>query len=133
MLFLIARNCSFFMGIIFCSSFALVWTFNTRRAYNFVTKQANIPVNFVPFLDDFSFLFCRFLQSGVTNELKSFFLWKNKKVRVIYSKQDKTFAHKTLVWSTYVWRAAASTIFTKKNNISARQSFESNSLYLKKW
>ena len=41
-------------------------------------------------LNEVSFLFCRFLKSGVTNELKSLFLLKSKKVRVIYSKHGKT-------------------------------------------
>ena len=63
-----------FMGIIFCSSVALVWAFNTRCVYNFITKEANIPVNLVPFFNDVSFLFCSFLKSGVKNELKSIFL-----------------------------------------------------------
>ena len=88
------RSCFFFyctellifVGIIFCSSIALVWTFNTRDVYNFITKEANIPVNLVPFFNDISFLFYRFLKSGVTNEL-SLFLWKSKKVN--YSKHGK--------------------------------------------
>ena len=63
------------------SSFALalVWTFNTRGVYNFITKQTNISVNLAPFFNDVSFLFCCFLKSRVTNELKSLFLWKSKK------------------------------------------------------
>ena len=77
--FFIVRNCSFFMGIIFCSSIALVLAFNTRGVYNFITKEANIPVNLVPFFNDISFLLYRFLMSGVTNELKSLFLWKSQK------------------------------------------------------
>ena len=89
-IFFIVRNCSFFMGIIFCTSVALVWTFHTRGVYNFIAKEANTPVNLVPFSNDVSFLFCRFINSGVTNELKSIFLWKSKKVRVIYFKQGKT-------------------------------------------
>ena len=47
-IFFIIQNCSFFMSIIFCSSVALVWTFNTRGGYNFITKEANIPVNLIP-------------------------------------------------------------------------------------
>ena len=81
--FLIGRNYLFFMGIIFCSSVALVLTFNTRGAYNFITKKANISVNLVPFFSDVWFLFCRFLKSGVMNELKSLSLVKSKTVRVI--------------------------------------------------
>ena len=84
------RNCSFFMDIIFCSSVALVWTFNGRGLYNFITKEANIPVNLVLLFNDVSFLFCRFLRSGVTYELKRLFLWESKKSRLIYSKQGKT-------------------------------------------
>ena len=68
----------------------LVWTFNTRGVYNFITKEANIPVNWIPFFNDVLFLFCRFLKSGVTNELKSLFLWKSEKVMIIYFKQGKT-------------------------------------------
>ena len=86
----IVRNSAFFMGIIFCSSFALIWTFNAKGVYNCITKEVNISVNLVPFFNDVSFLFCRFLKSGVMNELKSIFLWKRKKVIVIYSKQGKT-------------------------------------------
>ena len=78
------------MGIIFCSIVALVWTFNTWGVYNFITKEANIPVNLVLFFNDVSFLFCSFLKSGVTNELKSLFLWKSEKVMIIYFKQGKT-------------------------------------------
>ena len=89
-IFFIVRNCSVFMGIIFCSSVTLVWTFNTRGVYKFITKEANVSVNLVPFFNCVSLLFCHFLKSRVTNELKSLFLWKSKKVRVIYSKQGKT-------------------------------------------
>ena len=87
--FFIVRNCSFFMDTIFCSNVALVWNFNTRGVNNFITKKANILVNLVLFFNDVSFLFCHFLKSRVTNELKSLFVLKSKKVRVIYSKQDK--------------------------------------------
>ena len=59
------------MGSIFCSSVVLGWTFNTRGVYNFITKKANIPVSLVLFFYVVSFLSCRFLKSGVTNELKS--------------------------------------------------------------
>ena len=55
-----------------------------------MTEKADIPLNLVPFFDDVSFVFCRFLKSGVTNGLKSIFLLKNKKGNVISSKQDKT-------------------------------------------
>ena len=82
--------------------------------YNFITKKVNIPVNLVPFFNVVSFLFCRFLKSGVTNVLKSLFLFKSKKARVIYSKQDKAAVVKTLVWSVYVWRTATATFFFKK-------------------
>ena len=78
------------MGIIFCSSVALFWTFNTRSVYNFITKEANIPVNLLPLFNDVSFLFCRYLKSGEANELKNLFLWNTKKIRVIYSKLGKT-------------------------------------------
>ena len=87
--FFIVRNCSFFMGIIVCSSVTLVWTFNARGLYNFITKETNIPVNLILLFNDVSFLFCRFLKSGVTYELKSLFLWESKKSRLIYSKHGK--------------------------------------------
>ena len=103
--FLIVRNCSFFMGIIFCSNVALVWTFNTRGVYNFIIKKANIPVNLVPFFNGVSFQFCRFLKSGVTNELKSLSLLKSKKI-------GQNFAvDKMLVWSANVWRIATAIFF----------------------
>ena len=44
----------------------------------------------VPFFNGASLLFCHFLKSGVMNELKILSLLKRKKVRFIYSKQDKT-------------------------------------------
>ena len=44
----------------------LTWlSFNTRGVYNFITKEANIPVNLVPFFNEVSNLFCHFLKSGV--------------------------------------------------------------------
>ena len=114
-MFFIARNCSFFMRIIFCSSVALVWTFNTSGVYNFITKEANIPVNLVPFVNDvFLFLFFCFITSGVTNELKSIFLWKQKSHSYLFETRQNFAAHKTLVWSTYVLRIATATIFSKK-------------------
>ena len=109
--FLTVRNCSLFMSIIFCSSFALVWTFNTRGVYNFIIKEANIPVNLVPFFNDISFLFYRFLKSGVTNKLKSIFL---KSQSYLFQTGEIFAAHKTLVWSTYVTRTATAAIVFKK-------------------
>ena len=88
--FFIVQDCSVFIGSIFWSNVVLVWTFNTRGVYNFITKKANIPVNLVLFFNGISFLLYHFLKSGGTNELKSLFLLKSKKVRVIYSKQEKT-------------------------------------------
>ena len=88
--FLIAWNCSFFMGITFCSSIPLISTFNTRGVHDFITRKANIPVYLVPLFKGVLFLFCLFSKSGVTNELKCLFLLKSKKVRVVYSKQGKT-------------------------------------------
>ena len=60
MFFFIEQNCSFFIGIISCSSVILVLIFNTRDVYNFIIKKANIPVNLVPFFNGVSFLFYRF-------------------------------------------------------------------------
>ena len=77
-----------------CSSAPLVSALNTRGVYNFITKEANIPINLVPFFNDVSLLFCRFLKSWLTNELRRLFLWKSKKVRVIYSKEGKTLLFK---------------------------------------
>ena len=56
-IFLLCGIFSFFMGIICCSSVALVWTFNTRAVYNVITKKVNIPVNLAPFFNDVSLLF----------------------------------------------------------------------------
>ena len=130
--FFIVRKCSFFMGIIFCPSVVLVWTFNTRDIYNFISKEANIPV-MVPFFNGVSFLFCRFLKSGVTNELKNLSFLKSKKIGYLLKTGQNFAVGRTLVWSAYVWRIAASTFFKKKSNIWVRWSFQSNSLYLKKW
>ena len=63
-------------------------SFSTRGVYNFIPRKANIPLKLVSFFNDVLFLFCCFLKSGVTNELKILFLLKGKKVRVIYSKQE---------------------------------------------
>ena len=101
------------MGSNFCSSAVLVQTFNATDAYNFITKEANIPVNLVPLFNGVSFLFCCFLKSGVTNKLKSIF--KEQKVRVIYSKQDKNSAVvRTLGWSVYEWMATTPTFVLRK-------------------
>ena len=89
-LFFIVRNYSFFVGIILCSSVYLVWNFSSRGVYKFIIIGTNIPFNLIPFFNDVFFLFCRFLKSGVINELKNLFLWKSKKVRVFYSKQCET-------------------------------------------
>ena len=53
------------------------------------SKKENIPVKLVPLFNDVFLIFCRFLQSGITNELKGIFILKSKRVRVIYSKQEK--------------------------------------------
>ena len=119
MYFWIVRNGLFFMGIIFCSSVVLVWTFNARAVHNFITKKANISVNLVSFFNDVSFLFCCFLKGGVTNELKSLFLFKSKKSRVIYSKQDKTLLTRknTSLVSTCMEDRYSYIFFFKKSNI----------------
>ena len=78
MLFFIVRNCSFLGAS----------SFSARGVYNFIPRKANIPLKLVSFFNDVLFLFCCFLKSGVTNELKILFLLKSKKVRVIYSKQE---------------------------------------------
>ena len=66
-------------------------------------------------LNEVSFLFCRFLKSGVTNELKSLFLLKSKKVKsYLFQTWQNCAAHKTLVWSTYVYTTATANIFLKK-------------------
>ena len=120
MFFFIVRNSSFFMGIIFCSSTALVWTFNTRGVYNFITKEANIPVNLVLF-----FKWCLVpilsLIKVWSNEWakKSFSLKEQKSQSYLFQTGQNFAAHKTLVWSTYVLRTATATIFLKKSNIWA--------------
>ena len=120
MFFFIVRNSSFFMGIIFCSSIALVWTFNTRGVYNFITKEANIPVNLV--------LFFKWCLVPILSLIK---IWSNEWAKKSFSLKEQTSqsylfqigqnfaAHKTLVWSTYVLRTATATIFLKKSNIWA--------------
>ena len=103
------------MGIIFCSSVALVWIFNTSGVYDFITKKTNIPVNLVPFFNGVSFLFYHFQKSGVTNELKSVFLLKSKKGHGYLFKTGQNFAvGKMLNWSAYVWTTAIATFFLIK-------------------
>ena len=83
-----------------------------------------------------SFLFCRFLKSGVTNnELKSLFVLKSKKVTVIYLFKTRLniAVGKMLVWSAYVWRTATATFFKNRVIYELGSLFQSNSLYLKKW
>ena len=90
----------------------LVWTFNTRGVYNFITKEASIPLKLVQFFNEVSLLFYRFLKSGETNELKSLFLWESKKVKSYLFLTGQIFAaNKTLFWSVYVWRTATSIFF----------------------
>ena len=67
-MFFVVRSCSFFRTIIFCSNVVLVWTFNARIVYSFITNKANIPVNLVPFFNGSSFL---------SFGLKSMFFWSS--------------------------------------------------------
>ena len=93
----------------------LVWTFNTRGAYNFITKEASIPLNLVQFFNEVSLLFYRFLKSGETNELKSIFLWESKEVKSYLFQTGQNFAaNKTLFWSAYVWRTASAISFVEQ-------------------
>ena len=107
--FFMIQNCLFFVGIIFCFNVVQVRTFSTRGVHIFITKKREIPINLFPFFNGVLFLFCRFLQSGVT----SFFLLKSKKVSVTQNKTKCCFG-KTLVWSAYVWRTATATCFFRK-------------------
>ena len=68
-----------------CSSVVLVWNFNTRGVYDFISKQANIPGYLVPLFNGLSYLFCRFLKSGVTNELKRLLLLRQTAVLNIFA------------------------------------------------
>ena len=75
---------------------------------------SNIPVNLVPFFSGVLFLFCHFLKSGVTNELKS----QEQKSQGYLFKTGQNFAVvKTLVWSAYVRRTTTATFFLKKRVI----------------
>ena len=105
------RNCSFFMGIIFRLSLVLVWTFNTRSVYNFITIKTNIPVNLVSFFNYVWFLFCRFLKYGATNKLKSLFLLKDKRAGLFIQNTSKPCSSQKLVWSAYACRTATATFF----------------------
>ena len=109
--FFIVRNCSFLMVIIFFSSVVLVWTFNTRRVYNFYRKKSKYSSKLGSVLQ-----WCRFLTPGLTNELKSFFFSKSKKFRVIYSKQDKSLllVKRQFGRHMYVWRTATAIFFIKR-------------------
>ena len=94
------------MHIIFSSSVALVWTFDTRGVHDFISRKANIPVNLVPFFNAVSFLFCRFLDSGVTNKLKKSFSQGN-----LFKTGHNSAARITLVYPKYVWRTATALFF----------------------
>ena len=90
----IVWNCSFFMGIIFCSSVALVWTFNTGGVHNFITfyhQRSNCSNKFSSFVLQWCLVPILFLPNVWSNNWfeKYFILWKNKKARVICSKQGK--------------------------------------------
>ena len=89
MFFWTVQNCSFSMGIIFCSNVALVWTFHTRGVYDFFTKEASIPVNLVSLFTDVPFLFCRFLKSGLMNEQIIFFSERANKSELFVSNRAK--------------------------------------------
>ena len=87
--FLIVRNCSFSQ----VSSFVLAlfqFLLSIIEVVIILSLKKQIPVNLVPFFNGVSFLFYRFLKSGITDELKSLYLLKRKKVTVIYSKLGKT-------------------------------------------
>ena len=74
-MFFVVRSCSFFRTIIFCSNVVLVWTFNARIVYSFITNKANIPVNLVPFFNGSSFL---------SFGLKSMFFYTSLVVWIIF-------------------------------------------------
>ena len=77
--------------------------FNTRGVYNFITKNTNILVNLVTLFSDVSFLFCRFLKTGVTNKPKSIFFRRELKGQgSLFKTRQNLAVHKTLVWSAYV-------------------------------
>ena len=85
------------MDIIFCSSVVLVWTFNDRGVYNFISKKANIPGNLVLFFNGVSFLFCDFLKSGVMNDQKSFLLKEQKSPGYLFKTGQNIAVGRTLV------------------------------------
>ena len=119
--FFIVRNCSFFMGIIFCSSVAIVWTFSNRGVYNFITKEPNIPVNLVPFFKWCLVPILSLLKVWSNEWAKKYFSRKVQKSQSYLFQTGENFAaHKTLVWSTCVWRTATATNFLEKSNIWAR-------------
>ena len=84
------------MGTIFCSSVALVWTFNTKGVYNFITKEPNISVNLVPFFVVVLFQFYRFLKIWSTEWAeKSFSVKEQKHHRYLFQTGQNFAAHKT--------------------------------------
>ena len=114
--FFIVQHCSLFMGIIFCSSVALVWIFNARSGHNFITKEPNIPVNLVlqwclvPILS--------LLEVWSNEWAKKYFSLKEQKSQCYLFQTVQNFAaHKTLAWSTYIWRTTTATIKRKKRVI----------------
>ena len=119
----------FFMGSIFCSTVVLVEPLNTRGVYNFISKKAKNSSKFGLVLQ---WCLVPMLQLLKVWSNLIFFL-KSKKVRVIYSKQDRTLPLlKRQFGQNMYGRPLQLSFFTKKSNIRARQSFQSNLLYLKK-
>ena len=83
----------------------------------YINKKANIPVNLVPFFNGVLLQFCRFLKSGVTNELKRLSLKEYKSQGYLFKTGQNFVVGKTLVWSANVWRTATATFFLKKRVI----------------
>ena len=97
--------------IIFCSGVALVWTFNARGVYIFITEEANIGSilhwRLVPILSLF--------KVWINEWAKKYFSLKVEKRQSYLFQTGQNFAaYKTLVCSTYGWRTAALTIIFKK-------------------
>ena len=99
------------------SSFALallslVWTFNTKVVYHQKSKYSSkfgsvLQWRLVPILS---------LLKVWSNKWakKSFSVKEQKSQSYLFQTEQNFTAHKTLVWSTYVWNTAIATIFFKK-------------------
>ena len=105
---LIVRNCSFCMGIIFYSSVVFI----------ILSPKSKYSCNFGSVLQWCLVPTLSLLKVWSNEWTKKYFCsFKEHKIQSYLFQTGQDFAaHKTLVWSTYVWRAAAATFLLRNSN-----------------